>query len=254
MQNLYLCSDNQAHVAALLSRLSDELNYHRYDPFRGVPGPAYARALRLFVAPAQAGWVRVLGEWTEPDFAGLVSHHAACLYLDIEGDQLAFFEDGQVVTELVAALRPHLSQSEAALRAALQTPDTLRSPTDDDAAEGIPLDALPQDVQAMAQKLQPKHITRLFNRVLRQIGGMDDAAARDLLASRQVSSRIQAVMACLTIPDPYWHTPDFITLRDAYSLHLRRQRNPNAPLYPGDAEAMAAVPDALSYTPVYGGK
>ncbi|MBL8157537.1 MAG: hypothetical protein JNM70_25480, partial [Anaerolineae bacterium] len=42
-------------------------------------------------------------------------------------------------------------------------------------------------------------------------------------------------------------------LRDAYQLHSRRQRNPNARAYPGDEAVMAAVPDALMYTPVYGG-
>ena len=50
-----------------------------------------------------------------------------------------------------------------------------------------------------------------------------------------------------------WHAPDFTTLRDAYQVAERRQRRPNAGLYPGDAEALAAVPDALAYTPVYGG-
>jgi hypothetical protein len=59
-------------------------------------------------------------------------------------------------------------------------------------------------------------------------------------------------MDCLRIPD--WRDPDFVTLRDAYALHKRRERSPNATLYPGDAEALAAVPDALTYTPVYAGK
>ena len=59
-------------------------------------------------------------------------------------------------------------------------------------------------------------------------------------------------MDCLNIPD--WRAPDFVTLRDAYALHKRRQRSPNATLYPGDAEALAAVPDALTYTPIYAGK
>jgi hypothetical protein len=60
-------------------------------------------------------------------------------------------------------------------------------------------------------------------------------------------------MNCLTIPLG-WISPDFVALRDAYQLHERRRRNPNAMLYPGDAEAMAAVPNALDYAVVYAGK
>jgi hypothetical protein len=51
-----------------------------------------------------------------------------------------------------------------------------------------------------------------------------------------------------------WHIPDFITLRDAFAVHRRLQRFPNARLYPGDAEARDAVPDALAYTPLFGGR
>ena len=59
-------------------------------------------------------------------------------------------------------------------------------------------------------------------------------------------------MACLDVSNN-WHEPDFVALRDAYQLHLRRQRNPKAMLYPGDTQAMGAVPNALEYTPIYGG-
>ena len=59
-------------------------------------------------------------------------------------------------------------------------------------------------------------------------------------------------MDCLRIPN--WRDPDFVTLRDAYALHERRRRSPKATLYPGDAETLAAVPDALAYTPIYAGK
>jgi hypothetical protein len=45
-----------------------------------------------------------------------------------------------------------------------------------------------------------------------------------------------------------------VALRDSYQLHARRQRKPDARLYPGDEEAMTRVPDALDYIPVYGGK
>ncbi|MGB1286519.1 MAG: hypothetical protein ACPG7F_08305, partial [Aggregatilineales bacterium] len=64
---------------------------------------------------------------------------------------------------------------------------------------------------------------------------------------------IRALMACLTLPEN-WRTPDFTSLRIAYSLYKRRARRPNGMQLPGDVDAMAAVPDALDYVPVYGGK
>jgi hypothetical protein len=110
---------------------------------------------------------------------------------------------------------------------------------------------------AQAQKL----FSRLTGQVMKKAGGGEEAdAARALVAgsgdinwNSAAGRRIQALMACLTVPDN-WREPDFISLRDAYQLHERRRRAPNARLYPGEAETMARVPDALNYTPVYGGR
>jgi hypothetical protein len=125
------------------------------------------------------------------------------------------------------------------------------------------LDALPDDVRAMAENLNPKQIDRMFGkwmkRVSKRLAG-DEAGARALLRGDAVDwnsdggRQIQALMACLDIPPDSWRYPDFTTVRDAYQLHLRRKRRPDARLLPGDAEAMQAVPDALDYTPVYMGK
>ncbi len=65
--------------------------------------------------------------------------------------------------------------------------------------------------------------------------------------------RLHALMRCLTVPD-HWREPDFGVLRDAYQLHSRQQRKPDARLYPGDDATMNRVPDALDYVPVYGGR
>ena len=87
----------------------------------------------------------------------------------------------------------------------------------------------------------------------------NETAVRSLLQGNRPQwnsvggAQIRELMARLTIPSG-WQEPDFITLRDAYQLHERRRRNPNAPLYPGDEEAMAAVTNALDYIAVYAGK
>ena len=83
------------------------------------------------------------------------------------------------------------------------------------------------------------------------------ASARELIQPPDWNSpgarRLHALVGCLTLP-PNWRDPDFVTLRDAYQLHARRQRKPDARLYPGDEEIMARVPNALDYIPVYGGR
>ncbi len=110
----------------------------------------------------------------------------------------------------------------------------------------------------MAAQVDLKQAGRLFERMSATLARKTsaDPAAGDLLKQPDWSSaggqRIRALMDCLNVPN--WQAPDFVTLRDAYALHERRQRSPKARLYPGDAEALAAVPDALAYTPVYGGK
>jgi hypothetical protein len=87
----------------------------------------------------------------------------------------------------------------------------------------------------------------------------NEAAVQNLLQGNQPQwnsaggAQIRKLLADLTIPSG-WQEPDFVTLRDAYQLHQRRRRNPNAPLYPGDADAMEAVSDALDYITVYAGK
>ncbi|MEL7236580.1 MAG: hypothetical protein AAGK74_18905, partial [Chloroflexota bacterium] len=65
--------------------------------------------------------------------------------------------------------------------------------------------------------------------------------------------KIRALLEMLNVP-PGWREPPFVSLRSAYSLHARRQRKPDARLYPGDEETMKLVPNALDYTPVYAGK
>ena len=110
----------------------------------------------------------------------------------------------------------------------------------------------------MAKQVDLRQAGKLFERMSATLARKTNAdpAADDLLKQPDWSSaggqRIRALMDCLAVPD--WQAPDFVTLRDAYALHHRRQRSPQARLYPGDAEALAAVPDALAYTPVYGGK
>jgi hypothetical protein len=152
------------------------------------------------------------------------------------------------------------------------TIERLAPPLDAPAAPqiaAIPLDALPPDVQtalASGKGVSGDAADKLFAKMSGMIGGKLDAttaaqagAASALLHAHRIdwnttgARQIRALCALLRLPAPS-DPPDFNTLREAYQLHARKRRKPDAPDYPGDAEAMAAVPDALDYRPVYGGK
>ncbi|MBE0691179.1 MAG: hypothetical protein IH587_13755, partial [Anaerolineae bacterium] len=95
--------------------------------------------------------------------------------------------------------------------------------------------------------------------LLKRTGG-EAAAARMLIEQPDApdwdgvaGARLRGVAQAFGLPDD-WQSPDFVSVRDAYQASARRQRKPDAPLFPGDAEALAAVGDAPAYLPVFGGR
>lgn len=252
---------DREHIAETLREQLVQWGYDLYNPFEGLVAKAYTQQTRMFVAPGDTGWTRILGEIDSRIIPGL-SQLGLCLSASLENSQekIATYHNS-VEVALVPALTPHLrpGMRVADLENALSRPYThLQSAGN---IQGIPMDALPQDVQDMAKGLKSKSIDRLFNRISRQFtknltGNSSDVQA--VFTESRVDwgtpggQRIRAVMASLMLPVT-WETPDFVTLRDAYQLHYRRQKHPNAQLYPGDAETLSAVPNALEYLPVYGG-
>lgn len=241
----YMQAHDQAHLAARLRDHLLSLGYVEFNPFGLMPGRVYADAVRAFVAPPRQRWVRVLMEKPFP-----LPPLPLVIETALEGDAVRVFIDGAHV-EASAALAAYPCMAEA-----------LNAPADGQDAPhvgGVPFDALPADIQGMAAGIDARQVGKLFDKMsagaLGKLGG-DAAGAADLLKGADWTSlngtRIRRVMACLAIPD--WRDPDFVTLRDAYALHERRRRNPNARLYPGDAETMHAVPNALDHLPLYVGK
>jgi hypothetical protein len=245
----------QAHLAAR--------GYTLYDPFDTMPTPIYTASVRLFLSPPNAGWTRIIGtvmpggtlqEALLPELATLGD--VVALTLNADGiDQITAYQAGAAVS--LDALTTHQKPGYN-LHKALNAQYTPGEKSDD----VVPMDVLPADVQDMAQNLNAKHINRMFNKLMKSVNkrlGAGQDEAHNLLSGNKPDwtssggQRLRAVMTCLTTP-PDWMSPGFVTVRDAYQLHRRRQRNPNAVLYPGDAEALAAVPNALDYQPIYGGK
>jgi len=265
-RSLYLYCDDFHAAADTLRKTLIALGYELYDPFGIMPGKGYDDAVRLFVAPGQRRWVRIIGPSDQRLLPGL-SSLGLCLFFSLEDDatsDIQVYIDGEA-QPIVDALTPYLrvDRTAADLQAALDGTYAPQIRATDDDRPAIPMAILPDDVQQMAEKLNPNAISRMFNkwmkRVTNRIDG-DENAARELLRGTGpdwesgAAQQIRAVADCITLPSPYWRIPDFVTLRDAYQLHARRQRKPNATLYPGDRQQMEALPDALTYLPVYGGK
>jgi hypothetical protein len=263
--SLYLRSENAAQVAENVRASLVLLGYTPFNPFGLIPGKAYPISVRLFVAPAENGWVRIIGV-VDDALLGLITQSTFGLRIHLQDHMEATTaQDGQLV-ELLPSLLPFLKadKTETDLHDALYSPMLVTSSTSN--KEGLPLDALPDDVRSMAGGVNPKQAQSLFTRltgdVLKKVspsGEQLDAARKLVQQPSQVdwnspgAVRVQAMMACLTVP-LNWRDPDFDTLSDAYGLHERKRLNPNARDYPGDVETMAKVPQALTFTPVYGGK
>jgi hypothetical protein len=245
--SLYLRADDSAAVAQALERAAAVNGYTLFNPFSGAPGRTWPRTLRLFVAPAQGGWVRVLGQ---PDEALLpeLSHHAPLLWAELEGDR----------GRLDAWDKGRAGRVEAIFGAAPEDADAL-PPSAPTAAGSSVFDALPDEVKAMNTRPDQAQamLDKLSGGLIRKAGG-DEASAKAALQGHppqwdsREGRRVAALLDRLDIPG--WAQPDFVTVRDAYQLHLRRQLRPNAPLYHGDQDTLDAVPNALDYRPVYAGK
>ncbi len=262
--NLYCRCDAASTVADTLRTALTAAGYTLYNPFGLIPGRSYPQSVRLFVAPAAAGWVRVIGELPDALLPPL-SPVGLCLRLALAGSaaDVTIYADGQPAE--ADTLRPYLrgGWTLERLRRAMAGEDA--APPDRTPVPDIPVDTLPPDVQALAGRVDPAQANKLFARLsgqmLERVGGGDEAeAARALLAGDGVPDwnspggrRIRVLLDALGLPDD-WRKPDFTALRDAYQLHERRRRLPDARLYPGDAETMARVPDALDYQVVYGGR
>lgn len=256
----FYTNQTQIQVADLLRDHLDMMGYRLYDPFVGLISQVYTQRVQSFLDSGQDGWFRLIGGFPL-DLSARLSRAGLVLHIHItdqDADVHVFVDDKP---QPFSALQPHLRTgcTVADLHQAILSGGRT-TPSQPD--QTIPLSALPSDVQQMARGVRPDQMNRMFNKLMGQVSRMmgdKSASARALLKStvpdwsQGLGGNIRAFMNCLTIPSN-WHTPDFITLRDAYMAHHRFQRNPKAMRLPTDTEVMNAVPNALSYTPIYAGK
>lgn len=273
---ILLTAASAAHTAEVLASALAAAGYTVYDPFGSAFPPAYRRVVRAFIAPPATDWAITLLADFDPGVLPALSHHLLTLdahivraqpdqpqtadltvwgggkRIDLPGDlaaALVSVRDGQPIIEGLSTLAAWRTQ-----------PRIVGLPAQDESF--IPRDALPANAQAMFDGLDRKQAGSMFARMTAslagKLGGQADAARAALhTPSVQWEDRDAALLAALLTRlcggSTRWRDPGFVAVRDAYQLHRRRADRPNAALYPGDAEALAAVPDALNYMPVYAG-
>ncbi|NPV67803.1 MAG: hypothetical protein HPY64_11705 [Anaerolineae bacterium] len=253
-------------VARTLREALIACGYQPYDPFPGGSGLSavgWTERVRHFVAPVRQGWMRVLGQ---PDRQALPLLAATLggplLHAWLEGEAggvTVWTAEG--ANESAAALEPWRRAdcpAEALARALNGSLEAADAPLEPD----IPL---PAEMQALARSVDPAQARRLIDRLTRtvfdKLGGADPAIRAGAMAllpggpawASAGGRRLQAVMACLCVPQD-WRWPDERDLLAAYQVARARQHRPDGLRLPGDDEALARLPEALDYLPVYAGR
>ena len=259
--NLYLSSEQSQQIIDSIHDYFNTKGYKLYNPFGDLPGMSYPQTLKMFLAPAQAGWSRLLLDGDSEsgiieDLSAQLSKSWDCLSLRLEGNigTIHAFSEGNLVNLAQWAQ----SYTDGDITAILNTEIFHLQPLNQGQIGDIPLSALPDDIQQMAQEVNAKEANKLFeklsNRLLKAIGRND---ARNLLNERinwdsQGGQYIRAVMDCLNILEN-WRNPDFTTVRTAYTIHAQHLRGIHE-IFAGDEETLESVPNVLDYTVIYGGR
>jgi hypothetical protein len=268
----YVRTEDRAGLEAALVAALVEQGYQRFDPFPGGTGtpPGIKDIVRLFVAPAQAAWVRIVGAL--PAEISLPLPHLRGWIVDAQPGWEAYRDGHPDPDGLLAYVRPGVSAADV-IRA-MQVAGTQVAGT---AATHSTTSPLPSDLETLArqQGVNPQHASKLIGRLTAQVFGKLDrqsggeagtlrgeaqAAVNHALSggervvwSSLAAQRLSAAADLLTLPTS-WREPELGALREAYQVARRVQRNPKAALLPDEKEALQAVPNAIEFTPVYVGK
>ncbi len=260
--------DSEAVSEALLTAFSAS-SYTRYNPFPGGSGtpPKLKMFIKHFVAPAQDGWTRILGD---PDPAVLLTLNQSIPllhgWLDDSGGSWQLIADG-TVTDDPLAFSPYLKPG--------KTLDDLRraqlghAPVATVETDGL----LPPDVQqlANARNVNPKQADKLMERVTSRLFGRLDKTSEGEASSMKNQARamisgsggpdwnsttgraVRAAADMMALP-ANWREPAWSDVRDAYQAARMLARNPKASLLPNERDALKTIPDAGQYIAVYVGK
>ncbi|MBN2472551.1 MAG: hypothetical protein JXN59_17630 [Anaerolineae bacterium] len=267
--SLFLPLDDQHRIAETLAAVLVARGFTRYDPFPGGSGLAFGwkARVRYFVAPPLGGWTRILGA-CEPDvltaLVGALESNLLYVWLDEEGGGVcAWTPDGcdHDADTLADWLRPDAAVKD--LRLAMEG-DVLAPPLEQSGPEVLAV-PLPPDMQDLAGQVDERAAEKLMEKLTRSVFGKLEGAGQQARAdalkmvgggvpwNSEAGRRIRAVMSCLGVLEG-WHEPALEALSGAYQVARARQHNPAGGRLPGDDAALALVPEALGYVPVYAGR
>jgi pyruvate/2-oxoglutarate dehydrogenase complex dihydrolipoamide acyltransferase (E2) component len=277
--SLFVRADDATDVVTTLVAALTERGYQRFDPFPGGSGTPLGikDTLRFFVAPSADGWVRILcaaqNALTPPTVTLPVPHLHGWLVADASGWDV--YANGVIDPGgLAAYLKPNVSP-DALTTLAERTILSAGGATEP--TRTTPNATLPADVQQLARErgVNPDQANKLINRLTAQVFGKLDkqsggeASAMQEQAQAALSKamsgsptvawestagkRLIALASALTLP-VNWRDPDVESLREAYQVARRLQRNPRADLMADERRALSAVPNVIDYHAVYAGK
>lgn len=277
--SLYVSLTDAAAVAAALQSLLTDKGYQPYDPFPGGAGTPLGQkeTVRLFVAPPQDNWVRVLGQLDQdllPDLSHSLKAPVLYAWLDEQDGGVVLYRDGQRHDD-PDSFAAYLQQGTSVEKLQQAFAGKLKvSPVEsgEPPVMVVGADALPPELQQFAadQGVDPKKADKLAKRLTDQLFGrmskQSGASPEEQEQARSVlmggghdiwnslpGQRLRAIAEQLKLP-ANWRLPTLETLRDSYQVHRLRQAKPRMPMIPPDQEALKAVPNALDYLPVYMGK
>jgi hypothetical protein len=252
--SVYVPTDDEDKVTAALKKVYEEAGYAAFNPFPGGTGTpkGISERVRLFVAPGESNWARIIGA-PDVDLLKNLSDglKSPLVYVWIgeensgvevigAGEWSQFLREGRSSTEIETAMNAQYTASD--------------SPTGEVArlAGEYGVDAGQAD--KMFQKAAKTVFKKLDKRTEGEAASMQDAAKKSLdnpfswgLPSAQ---RVTAIMECLSIPQT-WREPSFGDLAAAYQIACLLDINEDAPLLPGDEAILDRVEYPLDYTPAY---
>lgn len=258
------------HLKTSLRNALQNAGYSFYDPFPGGTGTPMGlqNRVRSFIAPPDAGWVRMLFApnemWQENEvLAGLNLPVIKIVYFSPEQFEIGAYQPNTGATgipALVTFLRTGLTENDLrqamniASGSASDSASNELTPELQKFAEEQGVDA--QQVDKLMQKMAGSVFQKMGDK-----GAQAEAKSAIIGAAKQATvdwnsaagQAVKAMLGCLTVPEN-WTQPDWKTLTAAYQVARQLQRDPKALMLPGDKDALKALPHALEFNPLYIGK
>jgi hypothetical protein len=253
--SVYLPLADRKQVMQALQAIHTAAGYVPYNPYPGGMGTpsGVTEMVKLFVAPLEKGWIRLIGQ-PNPSLLPELAQQLGCsllyIWINTTNGQIDCIGSG----ELSQFLRPDKTPADLqnALSAAYSDPPSGGVLGDLASSHGV-------DVR-QADRLFQKTSRTVLGKLDRQSGGEASAmqtAASGVLSGndgfswkKAAAQRVQGVMACLTVPEN-WRDPDYKDLAAAYQIACLLDQDENALLLPSDEAILDKVEFPLDYRLAY---